>query len=90
MEGTTKMRIISQDEMIDMPYEQVIVGIDYRAKDRIIANGVNLESDSIVMAKYSDESKAIKAMEILRKKYRNSKAVEHRNVYFIFPKDEEL
>lgn len=84
------MRIISQDEMIDMPYEQAIVCINYQAKNRIVAVGVSLQSEPIFIAKYSDESKAIKAMEMLRNKYRKSKSLECRNAYFIFPKDEEL
>lgn len=83
------MRIISQDGMIDMPYEQVIVSINYQAKDRIVAVGVSLQSEPIVMAEYSDEFKSVKAMEKLRDRYRSHKSAGYQ-VYFIFPKDEEL
>jgi hypothetical protein len=63
------MRIISQDKEFDLPYEETTL--------RAFANGeigafplIDLESnDFIVMAKYSTQEKAIKAMEMCRKRY---------------------
>lgn len=63
------MRIISQDEEFDLPYEETTI--------RVLTNGTvvafsltDLESDGfIVMAKYSTKEKAIKAMEMCRQEY---------------------
>ena len=63
------MRIISQDKEFDLPYEETTL--------RAFANGeigafslIDLESnDFIVMAEYSTQEKAIKAMEMCRKRY---------------------
>lgn len=65
------MRIISQDGMIDMPYEQMVINISYKNKNQIVASGVNCEADSSIfpIAEYSTEDKAQKAMEMLRKSY---------------------
>lgn len=63
------MRIISQDKEFDLPYEETTL----RAFDNgeIGAFSLNdLESnDFIVMAKYSTQEKAIKAMEMCRQEY---------------------
>ena len=63
------MRIISQDKEFDLPYEETTI----RAFDNgeIGAFSLNdLESnDFVVMAKYSTEEKAIKAMEMCRNEY---------------------
>lgn len=65
------MRIISQDGTIDVPYEQVI--IQRFEKDIYFLNknliGVELLTDDIVIASYSTEEKAQKAMEMLRTVY---------------------
>lgn len=63
------MRIISQDKEYDLPYEETTI--------RAFDNGTiaafplaDLESnDFITMAKYSTKEKAIKAMEMCRKRY---------------------
>lgn len=63
------MRIISQDKEFDLPYEETTL--------RAFTNGEigafslnDLESnDYIVMAKYSTQEKAIKAMEMCRVEY---------------------
>lgn len=65
------MRVISQDGAIDVPYENFVFGIiednsivairDTIARPSEIAQGV--------VAKYSTEEKAKKAMEMLRKAY---------------------
>lgn len=54
------MRIISQDGIFDLPYEQAVVA--YPLSD--------LESsDYIELASYSTEDKAIKAMEMCREEW---------------------
>ena len=64
------MRVISQDGTMDFPYKNSIVFIDTRAKDaafvRMQAIGDNKAS---IMARYSTEEKAKKAMEMLREAY---------------------
>lgn len=84
------MRIISQDGMIDVPYEQI--SIEQRINEIWCGYSSTMSSHCIgkLFAKYSDESKARKAMEMLRIKYQNSKLIERPDIYFIFPKDEEL
>lgn len=65
------MRIISQDGLIDVPYEKVVI---QRFKERIYFLNKNLTGveqliDDMEMATYSTEAKAIKAMEMLREAY---------------------
>ena len=65
------MRVISQDGTIDMPYEEVI--IQRFQKDIYFLNknlvGVEQLVSDMVVATYSTEEKAKKAMEMLREKY---------------------
>lgn len=67
------MRILSQDGIgtIDLPYEQIGIGINTHNNKEIIAYPlISLhEDDYWTMARYSTESKAKRAMEILRKAY---------------------
>ncbi len=63
------MRILSQDGMIDVPYEQVIVEIGYGKDKNIIAYTETGGDDSLHLATYSTEAKAKKAMKMLRDKY---------------------
>lgn len=66
------MRLISQDGMIDVPYEQAI--IEYEACER---NGEDVfhiifartTRNTFPIARYSTEAKAIKVMEMLREQY---------------------
>lgn len=62
------MRIISQDGIFDLPYEQAVVA---RLDEKVIAYPFSdLESsDYIQFASYSTEEKAIKAMEMCREHY---------------------
>ena len=62
------MRIISQDGIFDLPYEQATVT---RLDEKVIAYPFSdLEStDYIQLASYSTKEKAIKAMEMCREKY---------------------
>ncbi len=91
------MRIISQDGMIDLPYEQAIINVDYRNKNKIVACGVGCDGENSVfhIADYSTEAKARKAMEILRNVYYDSEYTRTYNVgvlttHFQFPQDDEL
>lgn len=62
------MRVISQDETIDVPYEMVVIQRfeeDVYFLNRNLTGVEDLISD-IRLAKYSTEAKAIKAMEMLR------------------------
>lgn len=84
------MRVISQDGTMDFPYKNSIVFIDTRAKDaafvRMQAIGDN---EASIMAQYSTEEKAKKAMEMLREDYK--KCIKcHYLMTFQFPSEEEL
>lgn len=93
------MRIISQNGMTDVPYEQIILYIDYRNNRQIMAAGVhcNGENTMFSIAVYSTEAKAKRAMEMLREEYRKNRYEE---VYvkgnyfykptFQFPADEDV
>ena len=60
------MRLISQNGMIDVPYEMSAI----RNEDNvIILNMVGEEGKGSVIARYSTSEKAQKAMEMLRKEY---------------------
>ena len=62
------MRVISQDGKLDFPYENSVVFINLvdASETRIVAIG---DDDDVVIAKYSTEEKAKKAMEMLRIAY---------------------
>lgn len=57
------MRVISQDGIIDVPYEMVVVYVECES---VIAK---VGDKRYVMGSYSTEKKAIKAMEMLREVY---------------------
>lgn len=57
------MRVISQDGNFDLPYENLAIFIEY---ENIVAR---FENERYLLARYSTEEKAIKAMEILRETY---------------------
>lgn len=61
------MRIISRDGTIDAPYEHTTL---IRVGTEICLNSIKLR-DTLI-AKYSTEEKAVKAMEMCRKKYADS------------------
>lgn len=73
------MRVISQDGTLDMPYEEVI--IQRFRKDIYFLNknlvGVEQLVSDMVVAKYSTEEKAKKAMEMLRIAYENNEFYHH-------------
>ena len=67
------MRIISQDGMFDFPYENIAISTGHRGDNKefyIFANFVNCaEQKPQILARYSTEKKAEKAMEMLRDAY---------------------
>ena len=72
------MRIISQDGTIDIPYEQCVI---QRFKESIYFLNKNLTGveqlvNDMILASYSTEEKAEKAMEMLREQYTHMKRVE--------------
>lgn len=60
------MRVISQDGTLDFPYELSAIRINNEAITMTMCEGT---AYSNVIAKYSTEEKAIKAMEMLRERY---------------------
>lgn len=64
------MRVVSQDGMIDVPYERYCFGLDYRNTCDVIAwDMLSSSEDIVVIGNYISEEKAMKAMEMLREKY---------------------
>lgn len=59
------MRIISQNETIDMPYDMCCV---WRQEEVIYCRAIGSD-DNVTMATYSSEDKAEKAVEMLRVAY---------------------
>lgn len=82
------MRVISQDGMIDAPYEQITINIDYRNREQIVAEGAHCSGGNtiFVLARYSTEAKARKAMGKLHNVW-NDFGI---NGYFQFPAEDEL
>lgn len=64
------MRIISQDDRFDLPYENIAVSTGYSDGKVIIAYSPHNENGDVwKMAVYSTEEKARKAMKMLRETY---------------------
>lgn len=84
------MCLISQDGMIDSLYEQMIVNIVCTHPNQILASGCNCEKAGslFLVAKYSTEEKAIKAMKMLRDAYMCYATVRSDGGVFQFPSDE--
>ena len=73
------MRVISQDGNFDLPYENLAIFIEY---ENVAAR---FKNERYLLARYSTEEKAIKAMEALKETY------THPYIrYFQFPKDSEV
>ena len=91
------MRIISQDGNVDLPYEKFVFGI---TKDNKIACcrecvAPPYEIYNGIIAEYSSNDKALKAMEMLREAWINGTVefedgIYHRNIIFQFPQDDEI
>lgn len=91
------MRVISQGGTIDVPYEMVVIQ-EFRNAiyflNRNLSGVEDLTSD-ITLAEYSTETKALKAMEMLREAWINetiefTHGIYHRNIAFRFPQDDEI
>ena len=85
------MRVISQDGTMDFPYENSIVFIDTRGvRDKAFVRTQTIgDNEASIMAQYSTEEKAKKAMEMLREDYK--KCIKcHYLMTFQFPAEEEL
>lgn len=85
------MRVISQDGTLDFPYENSVVFIDTRGvRDKAFVRMQAIgDNEASIMAQYSTEEKAKKAMEMLREEYK--KCVKcHYLMTFQFPAEEEL
>lgn len=92
------MRLISQDGMIDVPYENVIIACEKNRDDKFSIYARC--SHCLGMATYSTEDKALKVMEMVRKQYmrnnalyidrENNARVMPQNSLFQFPADDEV
>ena len=74
------MRVISQDGTIDMPYELSAVTIGHKvdlSKFDINIRSKLLDERPCIVAIYSTEEKAKKAMEMLRIAYENNEFYHH-------------
>ena len=77
------MRIISQNGIFDLPYENLAIFVEY---ENVIAR---FENERYLLGQYSSEAKAIKAMEMLRKAWKFETGIYHRNIIFQFPQDND-
>lgn len=95
------MRVISQTGKTDVPYENFVFSILNSSGGNygIVAVKNVAEPPEVFMnsliATYSAEAKAIKAMEILREAWINeaiefTHGIYHRNIVFKFPQDDEI
>jgi hypothetical protein len=79
------MRIISQSGDFDFPYEQIVIQRFVNNKIYVLnenLTGVEKIVNDFVIAEYSTEEKAIKAMEMLRETY-------DKGLYVDYPKIDE-
>ena len=90
------MRVILQDGAVDIPYEKFVFGVvdgEIRiAKDLVLTRD---EEDIRIIAKYSSQEKALKAMEMLRKTWLEESTefengIYQKNCVFRFPADDEV
>ena len=80
------MRVISQNGTIDVPYEQVIIQ-QYKEKIYFLNKnmiGVAQLVDDMEIASYSTETKAQKAMEMLRNEYVQYATAKSEDYWFAF------
>lgn len=95
------MRLISQDGMIDVPYEISALSVCKDCSDRasIRIRSTLFDDRPFIFADYSTEEKAKKVMEMVRKKYLESTEIIDGNicyttltraVVFQFPSDDEV
>lgn len=63
------MRVISQDGMIDVPYEQITIQIENKSIYFLNDNIADGENNYMPLAAYYSKEKAKKAMEMMRSAY---------------------
>ena len=83
------MRVISQNGMIDLPYENIGISINHHSTTDIIAYPIcdhGSDSEFWIMALYSTEAKAKKAMEMLHTEWDDF----GNSGRFQFPADEDV
>ena len=86
------MRLISQDGMIDVPYEISALSIGgVGSSATIYVRSKLLDEKPCVFATYSNADKALKVMEMLQKQFLDYCCNYHsKSGVFYFPKDEEV
>ena len=92
------MRLISQDGMIDVPYEQVAIELKESEVWCEYSATVQSYCAGRMMAKYTTKDKALKVMEMLREEYLKYCIARSDDYWFAFnnpkvfqfPKDEEV
>lgn len=70
------MRVISQDGRLDFPYEKSVVFIPPREKTIVRVQMIG-DYETTMMAEYSTEEKAKKAVKMLRIAYENNEFYHH-------------
>lgn len=92
------MRVISQDGTMEFPYEMSTIFIHGRIENAIAIEPAG-DSEVSIIGRYSSKEKAIKAMEMLRTKYRKFQEITSENgryfafnypKAFQFPQDSEI
>ena len=86
------MRLISQDGMIDVPYQKVVVSLGFIYHTRIVCWWFGCtDGEVITLGNYSTVAKALKVMEMLRKEYLET-VYDYRTKpkVFQFPKNEDV
>ena len=85
------MRLISQNGMFDVPYDNFCVEIIRGKEIMVFNNQSDLLDEAIIMATYSTNEKALKVMEMLRKLYLET-LLDYRTIpkVFKFPDDSEV
>lgn len=80
------MRLISQDGMIDVPYDKCCLEVEVSRREGSVVYFIYAHTNKMTLslARYSTEAKALKVMEMLRERNFWYKDV------FKFPVDEEV
>ena len=89
------MRIISQDNVKDFPYEMCTIWV---IENKIFASPIGEPDTEAVMSEYSTREKAEKAMQMLHDNYAYNWKLEHglqtyygdEPIVFRFPAEDEL
>ena len=78
------MRIISQDEIIDTPYDEAVIYIYYRKNDvQIYVSNVG-DDEGFPIGTYNNGEDAVYVMSLIRT------AFTHEDEYFYMPKAEDV